>query len=271
MNTLTPEYKAIQKFYGRYPIGKGSLVKFKGDDKEYTVKNIGADIKKVFVTLNGLQTYAKDITKITHLQRKPIQFTMNEQVRTSPNFALTMEELVGLAMDNGLDLAPYEPSEVLKGLEVELEHGSENPKTDITHNDPLKTLKVVLAHLNENPSYYEVLQQARLEEKLVKRLESLTGKKVKLKESQDLQVIISNWSELRDSFNEFNASSPGKYMNCMEVYKDVVKQVRQSGVSPDHISVSYEKKWHGDAGEALFNKQSEQEGKVTYEYTGIIK
>jgi len=42
----------------------------------------------------------------------------------------------------------------LLGLNVELEHGSCNPATDVTHDDPILTGKLVLAHLNDFPDYY---------------------------------------------------------------------------------------------------------------------
>ena len=40
------------------------------------------------------------------------------------------------------------------GIEIELEHGSRDPATDVTHDDPLLTGKIALAHLNELPDYY---------------------------------------------------------------------------------------------------------------------
>jgi len=40
------------------------------------------------------------------------------------------------------------------GIEVELEHGTRDPATDVTHDDPLLTGKIALAHLNELPDYY---------------------------------------------------------------------------------------------------------------------
>ncbi len=40
------------------------------------------------------------------------------------------------------------------GMNVELEHGSRDPSTDVTGNDPLLTGKIALAHLNEFPDYY---------------------------------------------------------------------------------------------------------------------
>jgi hypothetical protein len=41
-----------------------------------------------------------------------------------------------------------------QGLNVELEHGRLNPSTDITHDRPLVTGKIVLVHLNKIPDYY---------------------------------------------------------------------------------------------------------------------
>lgn len=40
------------------------------------------------------------------------------------------------------------------GLEVELEHGSRDPDTDVTGDDPILTGKIALAHLRELPDYY---------------------------------------------------------------------------------------------------------------------
>jgi hypothetical protein len=40
------------------------------------------------------------------------------------------------------------------GLAVELEHGSRDPATDVTHDDEVITAKIALAHLREIPDYY---------------------------------------------------------------------------------------------------------------------
>lgn len=51
--------------------------------------------------------------------------------------------------------------EFLRGLNVELEHGQHDPETDVTHDDPISTGKIALAHLRELPDYYSRL--ARIE------------------------------------------------------------------------------------------------------------
>jgi len=61
----------------------------------------------------------------------------------------------------GIDWRVIDFEEFRKGLEVELEHGRDDPQTDVTHDEPLTTGKIALAHLKEIPDYYTRL--ARME------------------------------------------------------------------------------------------------------------
>jgi hypothetical protein len=45
------------------------------------------------------------------------------------------------------------------GLEVELEHGAADSKTNVTNNDPILTGKIAWAHLNKLPDYYTRLKK----------------------------------------------------------------------------------------------------------------
>ena len=51
------------------------------------------------------------------------------------------------------------------GMEVELEHGLQDPATNVTGDDPLVTGKIALAHLNEFPDYYTRLDRMEAEAK----------------------------------------------------------------------------------------------------------
>jgi Protein of unknown function (DUF5661) len=51
-----------------------------------------------------------------------------------------------------LDVVPIE--EWKYGMEVELEHGKRNKKTNVTNDDLLMTGKIALAHILEYPDYY---------------------------------------------------------------------------------------------------------------------
>ncbi|MFA7301824.1 MAG: DUF5661 family protein [Candidatus Shapirobacteria bacterium] len=57
-----------------------------------------------------------------------------------------------------------------KGLGVEMEHGTEGKSeygvdTNVTNNDPIKTGKIALAHVNESVDYYKDLGKLESKEK----------------------------------------------------------------------------------------------------------
>ncbi len=59
----------------------------------------------------------------------------------------------------GADWEKFDVEQFRMGLDVELEHGSVNPKTNITNDDPIMTGKIALAHLNELSNYYTRLKK----------------------------------------------------------------------------------------------------------------
>ena len=77
----------------------------------------------------------------------------------------TEEIIKRIAKRNDIDISKFDIKELVMGMEVELEHGSLNSKTDITGDDPEATFKIVMAHMNESPKYYSKL----------KKMESLTN------------------------------------------------------------------------------------------------
>lgn len=50
-----------------------------------------------------------------------------------------------------------------RGLEVELEHCTRDPETDVTHDDLLLTGKIAWAHLKEIRDYYTRLDRMEAE------------------------------------------------------------------------------------------------------------
>ena len=55
-------------------------------------------------------------------------------------------------LDIDFDIIPF--SDFVTGINIELEHGTVNPLTNVTNDDLLITAKIALAHLNEFPDYY---------------------------------------------------------------------------------------------------------------------
>ena len=64
------------------------------------------------------------------------------------NDALRASKLLNISFDK------FSIFDLLRGMNVELEHGSITPNTNVTDNDLIKTAKIALAHLNEFPNYY---------------------------------------------------------------------------------------------------------------------
>jgi hypothetical protein len=60
----------------------------------------------------------------------------------------------------------FTPEDLEIGYKVELEHGTIDPSTNVTDDDPEMTAKIAWAHLNESPEYYNLLEQ--MEKKMEK-------------------------------------------------------------------------------------------------------
>jgi len=59
----------------------------------------------------------------------------------------------------GIDWSKWDTEQFRRGMDVELEHGTEDPNTNVTNDDPLMTGKIAFAHLNEFPDYYTRLDE----------------------------------------------------------------------------------------------------------------
>lgn len=59
----------------------------------------------------------------------------------------------------GIDWKKIPLQQFKMGLKVELEHGSKDKQTDVTHNNAVKTGKIAWAHLKEDPKYYTKLKK----------------------------------------------------------------------------------------------------------------
>ena len=62
-----------------------------------------------------------------------------------------------------LGLKGYPPKLWQYAMQVEMEHGLYDKRTNVTNNDLLKTGKIALAHILEFPDYYERLKKMEKE------------------------------------------------------------------------------------------------------------
>ena len=81
----------------------------------------------------------------------------------SENKRTTLEEARRVGDAIGVDWSRFDPEQVRAGMDVEYEHGSLDAQTDVTHDDPILTGKIALAHMKEFPDYYERLERMESE------------------------------------------------------------------------------------------------------------
>jgi hypothetical protein len=79
-----------------------------------------------------------------------------------PRFPAEEARRIGGEIGINWETAPFDVEQFRAGMDVELEHGSHDPRTNVTNDDPYITGRIAWAHLNEFPDYYTRLE--RMEE-----------------------------------------------------------------------------------------------------------
>ena len=83
----------------------------------------------------------------------------------------TIEDALYFVNEMGISLDKFSIKDLLKGINIELEHGYINPITNVTNDDLIMTGKIALAHLMEYPNYYnEEYGLPAMERELERRL-----------------------------------------------------------------------------------------------------
>ncbi len=75
----------------------------------------------------------------------------------------SLEEARAIGEQLGIMWDKFDVDQFRRGMEVELEHGSRDPRTNVTNDDPLLSGKIAWAHLNEYPDYYDRLDRLEAE------------------------------------------------------------------------------------------------------------
>ncbi len=75
----------------------------------------------------------------------------------------TEEDAKRIGEELGIDWSEFDVEQFRIGLDVELEHGTVDPKTNVTNDDEIMTGKIALAHLNEFSDYYTRLEEMEKE------------------------------------------------------------------------------------------------------------
>jgi len=71
----------------------------------------------------------------------------------------TADEAKAIGEQLGVDWSMFDVDQFRRGMDVELEHGTVDPNTNVTNDDPLMTGKIASTHLNEIRDYYDRLEK----------------------------------------------------------------------------------------------------------------
>lgn len=78
-------------------------------------------------------------------------------------YDFTAHEAKAIGKQIGINFKIVNLEQFRLGLAVEMEHGTQDPITDVTNDDPLITGKIAWAHLKEIPDYYTRLNAMEAE------------------------------------------------------------------------------------------------------------
>jgi hypothetical protein len=78
---------------------------------------------------------------------------------------ISVKEAVAVGTQLGLDWTQIDLEQFRQGLEIELEHGAQDPETNVTGDSLLLTGKIAWAHLKEIRDYYTRLNRLEVEAK----------------------------------------------------------------------------------------------------------
>jgi len=79
---------------------------------------------------------------------------INEERKVTPETAAAIGKFLGI------DFRSFTKEALAKGIAMEDdEHGGTNPITSITNNSLVMAARIAIAHLNERPDYYDVIDK----------------------------------------------------------------------------------------------------------------
>jgi DNA-directed RNA polymerase alpha subunit len=80
-------------------------------------------------------------------------YGMSERAHFTADEARAAGERIGIDWA----MSRFDVEQFRMGMDVELEHGTNDPETNVTDDDVSVTAKIARAHLNEFPDYYSRL------------------------------------------------------------------------------------------------------------------
>ena len=98
----------------------------------------------------------ENIEEVEHTDEDALDIPEETEESENEDDDLSIDDAIFLGEEIGIDWdsCAFTPDQFVIGIEVEFEHGTVDPDTDITGDNILETAKIAWAHLKEIPDYY---------------------------------------------------------------------------------------------------------------------
>ena len=122
--------------------------------------------------------------------------------------SFSMDEVKKIGDNLKVDWDTISLEEFFMGVNHELEHGTKNPETNVTNDDPIETGKIALEHLKEDPEYYSKLAEVEPEvekangDEMEEKMEEAEEKREVIEESKELVEEVMEAQEAAEEVEE---------------------------------------------------------------------
>ena len=103
------------------------------------------------------------VTARTGLASGTVQAFTIDGMTSHSRFTLDQARAAGERIGVDWGSSPFDLEQFRMGMDIELEHGTRDPETNVTGDDVTMTAKIARAHLNEFPDYYTRLAKMEAE------------------------------------------------------------------------------------------------------------
>lgn len=190
-NIYHPTLRAALEKAEKYAAERGYTI-----DPEELFREFGTGGVSYETTRKGSLTLYKD--GIPQKKRLHIQIYRMPSGSYELNDYINEDPIDQVAKQHHIDLSKFDTSQIEKGMKVEMEH------KNVTSGNKGETLKIVIAHLKEDPKYYDKLDKIEnLDETHLTTSDehNMFDQQVKIQEL--LNIITSNKPELKQLLQIF--------------------------------------------------------------------
>ena len=213
----------------------------KESKKKSDFDKLSDKISKEYIKKGMSKSKAEEIGNATAAKIARSKKTESEE----SNKEFTLEDVDKVAEELNLTFDKFTKEELLTGMNIELEHGTKFPETNVTDDDLIMTAKIALAHLNEYSNYYD--EDVGLHN-FERELEAaLSNKEDKVEENKEVtESVISDkrkqqiFDNLIDYVSEHTTDEKDFYYSLRDIIGLTNEEMTQLGIDVKSLGINDE-------------------------------